>query len=72
MNNLRFYFIEKQFKRGTYLFRQGELINGVFCILEGEARLIKEMWTLAKEDDDEKKPEKNQQRAKKSGEQANF
>lgn len=53
MNNLRFYFIEKQFSRGTYLFRQGELINGVFCILEGEAKLIKEMWTMAKEDDDE-------------------
>jgi CRP-like cAMP-binding protein len=47
LNNLRFYFVEQQFKRGAYLYRQGDPINGVFCILNGEAKLIKETWSMA-------------------------
>lgn len=46
MSNMRFYFKEKKFIRGSYLFRQGDLINGVFCIMEGEARLVKETWKM--------------------------
>lgn len=53
MDSLKYYFIEKQFKRGQYLFRQGDLIDGVFCILDGGANLIKEMWTMAKQDEDD-------------------
>jgi CRP-like cAMP-binding protein len=37
LNNLRYYFHEKSIKRGSYLYRQGDSINGVFCILSGEA-----------------------------------
>lgn len=62
MNNLRFYFHEKTYKRGQYLYRQGDILNGVFCILEGEARLIKETWTLTNQNDPEPAPVINRQR----------
>jgi len=51
LNSLRFHFHEKDIKRGSYLYRQGDSINGVFCILSGEASLIKETWRMAPQDD---------------------
>lgn len=46
LSNLRFYFQELEFIRGAYLWRQGDLVNGIFCIISGEARLVKEAWTM--------------------------
>jgi len=42
MRNLYYYFKDLNLKRDRYLFRQGDPINGVFCILSGEVKLVTE------------------------------
>ena len=53
MRNLYYYFKDLTLKRGRYLFRQGDPINGVFCILSGEVKLVKEQWTMAEQENTE-------------------
>ena len=33
-------------KRGQYLYKQGDSINGIFCILQGSVQRIKENWQV--------------------------
>ena len=35
--------------RNQYLYRQGEPVSGIFLILSGQVRRIKELWTMSKE-----------------------
>ena len=53
LRQLVYYFIEKTgdkaYVRDQYIYRQGDAVDGVYCILKGEVKRIKENWVMTKD-----------------------
>ena len=50
---LVYYFQERTgdsaYKRNQYIYRQGDPVDGVYCILQGEVKRLKEDWVMTRD-----------------------